>query len=110
MKYGLARKISIYDFDKGEGEEFIAAPSAYIQASLWSAKNLKSQPDEVRGIYENYAWAWFGAKNAGLLEKYGMGGELTRERIDEIASRVTVFIDVVEDDALPLRGRASKKK
>lgn len=110
MKYGLARNISIYDFDKGEGEEFVAPPAAYVQASLWSSKHLKGLPDDVRGIYENYAWAWFGAKLAGLLEKYGMDGELTREKIDDITSRITVFIDVVEDDALPLRGQASKKK
>ncbi|WP_282191926.1 hypothetical protein [Adlercreutzia caecimuris] len=110
MKYGLARKISIYDIDNGEGEEFVAPPAAYIQASLWSAKHLKGLADEIRGIYENYAWAWFAARLAGLCGKYGMDGELTREKIDELSCRITIFIDVVEDDALPLNGRTSKRK
>ena len=104
MKYGLARRINLYNIETNVGGEVFSPAGDYIQSQLWCNRHLDGLPDDIADLYQTYVWAWHAARRAGELDRYGLPAELTRETLDEITNTVTVYLDVVEEDSLPLAG------
>ena len=106
MKYGLTRKLNAYDLDSKQSVECIATAGDYIQSQLWCQRVLKDMPAGIMDIYQTFAWAWYALKRRGELEKLGLGEELTRDELDNMTVRITVYMEGIEDDSLPLAATA----
>lgn len=102
MKYGLAKKIDVYNFETNKRDTIIARPSAWHEAALWGA-NHKGEADEaVSGVESTYTWAYFAIKQAGKLDEYGLPGKLDRKAILSMMDTMTVYMEDLEDGDLPL--------
>lgn len=102
MKYGLAKKVDLYNFNTGVRETIIARPGAWHEAALWGA-NHKGEADEaVSGVESTYAWAYFAIKQAGKLDEYGLPAKLDRKAILAMMDTMTVYMEDLEDGDLPL--------
>lgn len=105
MKYGATFKIDIYDYDEERGEELVTRASDYLQMQMWGSKAKKGIPEEAGDLYGNYAIVWFALKREGRLGDYGLeDAPLTTEALDQLASRVSVYVSLLKDDELPLKG------
>lgn len=110
MKYGLTRKLNIYSIEQKKGDEVIATAGDYLQAQLWCSKNLKGVEDGIADLYQTFAWAWFAMSRSRLLEPYGVSAELSQDALTDMASAVTVYMEAIPDDSLPLEGSATQRK
>ena len=110
MKYGLTRKLNVYSFDSQKGEEVIATAGDYLQAQLWCSKHLKGVEEMIADLYQTFAWAWYALSRNGKLEEYGIAAELTQDVLNDMASAVTVYMEQIPDDSLPLAGSATQPK
>lgn len=110
MKYGLTRKLNVYNLESQKGEEVIATAGDYLQSQLWCSKNINGVEDGIADLYQTFAWAWFALKRNGKLAEYGIGAEITQEALTEMASTVTVYMEAIPDDSLPLAGSATQPK
>ena len=108
MKYGLTRKLNIYSIEGQKGEEVIATAGDYMQSQLWCSKNIKDVADGIADLYQTFAWAWFAMKRHGLLEEYGVSAELSQDALTDMASAVTVYMEAIPDDSLPLAKQPKK--
>lgn len=104
MKYGLTRKLNVYSLDEQKGEEVIATAGDYLQSQMWCKKNLKGLDEQIADLFQTFAWAWYALMRNGKLEDYGISEELSQDALTEMASTVTVFLEAIPDDSLPLAG------
>lgn len=110
MKYGLTRKLNVYNLETQKGEEVIATAGDYLQSQLWCSKHLKGVEEGIADLYQTFAWAWFALSRSGKLEDYGIQSELTQDAITDMASVVTVYMEAIPDDSLPLAGSATPQR
>ncbi len=110
MKYGLTRNLNVYSIEAQKGEEVIATAGDYLQSQLWCSSNLKVVDDGVADLYQTFAWAWFALKRNGKLAEYGLAAEITQDALTDMASAVTVYMEGIPDDSLPLAGSATQPK
>lgn len=110
MKYGLTRKLNVYNLETQKGEEVIATAGDYLQSQLWCSKHLKGVEEGIADLYQTFAWAWFALSRSGKLESYGIQPELTQDAITDMASAVTVYMEAIPDDSLPLAGSATQPR
>lgn len=110
MKYGLTRRLNVYSIEKQKGEEVIATAGDYLQSSLWCSNNLKGMDEGIADLYQTFAWAWYALMRTGKLSDYGISGDLSVDALNDMASAVTVFMDSVEEDSLPLADSATQPK
>lgn len=109
LKYGLARKINVYNVTTQMGEEVLSTAGDYFQAQLWADKGLSGIPDEMKDVISTFAWAYFALKRNGKLNTYGLPDELTQEALFEMADNITVYIDQIEEGSLPLAEKPPKR-
>ena len=109
MKYGLTRKLNVYSLEEQKGEEVIATAGDYLQSQLWCSNHLKGLAEGISDLYQTFAWAWFALKRHGKLAEYGISAELTQDALTEMASIVTVYMEAIPDDSLPLAANSQKK-
>lgn len=102
MKYGLTRKLDIYNIEKGKGQTIIATAGDYIQSQLWCSNNLKDVPEAVADVYASVAWAYFAMRRMGVDIGYHLPEKIDRAALDDMAASVTVFFEAIKDDELPL--------
>lgn len=110
MKYGLTRKLNVYSIESQKGEEVIATAGDYLQAQLWCSKNINGLPDGMADLMQTFAWAWYAMKRNGKLADYGIAPELSQDALIDMASTITVYMESIPDDALPLAGSATQPK
>lgn len=110
MKYGLTRKLNVYGLESQKGEEIIATAGDYLQSQLWCSKHLKGIDGGIADLYQTFAWAWFALSRNGRLSEYGIAAELTQDALTDMASTVTVFMEAIPDDSLPLAGSATQPR
>ena len=110
MKYGLTRRLHVYSISMQKGEEIIATAGDYLQSQLWCSKHVKDAEDGISDLYQSYAWAWFALKRNGKLDEYGVADELSVDALTDMASDVTVFLESVPDDSLPLAGSRTQPR
>lgn len=110
MKYGLTRKLNVYSIEGQKGEEVIATAGDYLKSQLWCSNNLKGVADGIADLYQTFAWAWFALKRNGKLAEYGIAADITQDALTDMASTVTVYMEAIEDDSLPLAGSATRQK
>lgn len=110
MKYGLSRRLNVYSVEGQHGEEVIALAGDYLNAEMWCSANLAGMEQGVRDLYQTFAWAWFALKRLGRLDAYGIAGELSQDALTDMANTVTVYMDSVEEDSLPLKGSATPQR
>lgn len=108
MKYGLTRKLNVYNFESQMGEEVIATAGDYLQSQLWGKKNLKDIDGDLADLFQTYAWAWFALKRDGKLAEYGINAELTQETLIDMASTVSIQMESIPEDSLPLATQRKK--
>lgn len=108
MKYGLTRKLNVYNIEKQIGEEVFATAGDYLQAQLWCSKNLEGLESGIEDLFQTYAWAWFALKRAGKLAEYGLADEITQDALTYMASTVTIYMEAIPDDSLPLAKQPGK--
>lgn len=108
MKYGLTKNAQIYSFEKKIADTILLTPGDNIQASMWIAKNGDSVDKDIRGVFEVYAWVFIGMRRLGMLETYSVADELSIDNLMKMADIVSVYLDDVEEDSLPLA--KSRKK
>lgn len=110
LKYGLTRKIDLYDVDTHEGLEVISTTGDYLKAHMWLNKNLKSDDEELRDILQAYAWAYYALARTGNLGKFSLESELTKDILFSMADHMTVFLNPIEDGSLPLANSQTQPK
>lgn len=110
MKYGLTRRLNVYSIEKQIGDELIATAGDYLQSQLWCNNNLKGMDEGLADLYQTFAWAWYAMQRNGKLDEYGVASELSQDALNDMASTVTVYMDSVEDDSLPLASETQPKK
>lgn len=110
MKYGLTRNLQVYSIEGEKGEEVIATAGDYLQSQLWCSNHLKGVQDGIADLYQTFAWAWFALKRHGKLADYGLAAELSQDALTEMASTVTVYMEQIPDDSLPLAGSGTQPK
>lgn len=111
MKYGLTRVLQVYDLQEKKGEEVeFATAGDYLQAQMWCQRNLKGIDELTADLYQTFAWAWHALVRLGKAEEYGISGELSQDALDAMASRVTVYMESVPDDSLPLGSATRPRK
>lgn len=110
MKYGLTRNLNVYNVETQKGEVLLSTPGDYLQSQLWCAKNLKGFEGGIADLYQTFAWAWFALKRNGKLDEYGIQPELSVYALSAMANSVTVFMEEVKEDSLPLAGSATPQK
>ena len=97
MKYGVARKLYVYNYDKQYGVEIITRPSDFIKGTDFAREH------NIDGLFvTDYCWGWFALKRAGLIKQCGLPEELTPEAVNGMLDYVTMVFDGIEDDELPL--------
>ncbi len=104
MKYGLTRKIDVYDYESGCGETVIAPAASWFKAANWIAAH-KGELDELgdaSGGYENYVWAYYGLADANKADKYGLSEPKGLDDVVAMAAKVAVSMEPVPDGSLPL--------
>lgn len=104
MKYGMAFRVEMYDFEREQAVEAITTPGDYIRLCNWADEHLAGSAgsETVSNLRRNYAAAWFALRRLGRLEELGLPEELTVEAVDAMADRLTVYVADLEDDELPL--------
>lgn len=102
MKYGLTRYVNVYNFESERGERIIATAGDYIRSQNWCKKNVKADDDGMADLLQTYAWAYFALKRSGKLEEYGLAPEVSQDALMDMADTVSVFMEQIEDDSLPL--------
>lgn len=107
--YGAARMVTITDLEKRESVEIVSTPGDYLRTKRWMGEQLKGVDDEARGMYGDFAWAWFAAAHAGMSDELGMKGQPTVEKIDKAMDRLAVGISMLEDGFAPLRQSSQEK-
>lgn len=110
MKYGLTRRLHVYSIEEEKGEEVIATAGDYLQSQMWCSKHLGNLEDGIADLYQTYAWAWYALNRHGKLAEYGIAEELSQDGLTDMASAVTVYLETIEDDSLPLAGSATPPK
>lgn len=97
MKYGVARKLYVYNFDTEDGVEIITRPSDFLNGSNYCDEH------DIKGPFlPEYVWGWHAIKRAGLIEKCGLPEELSPEAVEKMLDYVSMQFAEIEDDALPL--------
>ena len=107
MRYAMTFDISVYDFDGERDEQVISRPGDYIKMKRWVSKAMPKDAEEtVTDLLTNYAALWFTWKREGALGAHGLEDtpEPTVEALEAMADRFSVFVNGVEEDALPLSG------
>ena len=107
MKYGLTRKLNAYGIETGYGTVVVAMAGDYIKSQLWCQEGIDGVPEGIADLYQTFAWAWFALDRNGLLGKFGLEGPLSRDALDDMARKVTVYMESVEEDSLPLADSAT---
>lgn len=104
MKYGMTFVIDLFDVELEEELHVLTMPGDYIRMCNWADEALADvkSTETVESIRRNYATAWFALKRRGKLKGLGLPEELDVAALDAIADRFTVFVEEVEDGALPL--------
>ena len=110
MKYGLTRSLSVYGYALEKGETVIATAGDYLKSQMWCKKNLKGMDGGVADLLESYAWAWFALERNGKLDGYGIADEITVDGLTDMASAVSIYLETVPDDSLPLAGSPTQPK
>lgn len=110
MKYGLTRKLNVYSFEGQKGGEVIATAGDYLRSQLWCSKHINDVEEGIADLYQTFAWAWFAMKRNGMLDDYGVAAEISQDALTEMASAVTVYMETVPDDSLPLAGSATQPR
>lgn len=104
MNNNYTKKITVKQLETGEETSFTASPAVFLRALKW-------QQDMPEGSYRNvmgdFAWLVLGAKEAGLLSKLGIAGDVSEEALLSVASLYTVEITDTKDKA-PLAHQRSK--
>lgn len=113
MKTGLMRIVHVYDMQemKREVVEF-AMPGDYFNAEMWCKSNLEDmeEQDPIRYLLQTFAWVWFAFVRLGKAKKYGIEGELSQEALVDLANRISVYMEEVPDDVVPLVSETQQKK
>ena len=110
MKYGLARKLYVYDFGTEMGEELIATGGDYTRSQLWCKKNLKDVDADLADLFQSLAWVWYALKRNGKLADYGVGAELTQDTLLDMFDGLTFQFESFAEDALPLASTATQPR
>lgn len=103
MNYGLARKLDIYSVEEQKGETIITSAGDWSRADRWCREHIEEDGTRA-GLLQTYCWAWFALLRKKKLAEYGISSELTMETLEEMFDIVTVYIDEIEADSLPLKG------
>lgn len=103
MRYGLTFKASVYDFEREEAFEIVTRPGDYIRMQRWKETRNDGGSGELDVLESNYAVVWFALQRTGRLAEFGVPDQLDSAAIDAMADRMSVFVDGVEEDSLPLR-------
>lgn len=105
MKYGITFSIDVYDFDQETGETIVTRPSDYLAMQRWTDRQ-KGLSGDLANLYGNYVLLWYALKREGKLPQYGIdGNDPTMKAVDEIAGRISVFVNIAEEDSLPTSAR-----
>lgn len=94
MKYGMAMKLTVYDYETEEQQEFTTTTGDYLKSSRATVA-MNTTEETAKGIRENYAFAWCALKRLGKLDDYGLGHELTEDTIDDMANKVWVEVEAM---------------
>lgn len=106
MKYGVARRLDVYGIESGKGESIITSAGDWARADRWCREHLEGDGSVV-GLLQTFCWAWFALQRTKKLTEYGVTSELTVDGLYEMLDILTVDIEEIEDDSLPLKvGRA----
>jgi hypothetical protein len=100
MQYGLTKNLNVYSPELGTGEIVPVMAGSYIMALKWVQNNVEDESEH--NFFHSIAWAWYGLKKAGLLDKYELPKKLTYDSAIEVADKITIYLDDVEPDSLPL--------
>ncbi len=104
MKYGLTRRIDVYDYEKGCGETVIAPAASWFKATNWISAH-KEELDGLgaaAGAYESHVWAYYGLADANKADKYGLSEPKSLDDVVAMASKVSLSMEPVSEDSLPL--------
>lgn len=96
MRLSMTFRIDLYDIDEGAGEQLVSSPGDYIRMREWADANLPDDDGLVSNLRVNFALAWFTLLRRGELASYGLPDELSAEAIDEMADRLSVFVEEYE--------------
>lgn len=100
---GMVFSIRMTDVAEGGEYSFVSMPSDYVHMSAWADEAIPEGCNEtVEAIHRNYSLAWHTLKRRGKLGAMGLPGELTLDSIDDMESRFTCDVDIVEGTPLPL--------
>lgn len=110
MKYGLTRKLQVYVFESQKAEEVIATAGDYLQSQLWCSKHAKGMDEGIADMFQTFAWAWFALSRNGLLDDLGISAELSIDTLTDMASAITVYLEQIPDDSLPLASTTQPRK
>lgn len=107
MRYGLTFAASIYDFEREEEFELVTRPGDYIRMQRWKDGRETANAD-LDVLETNYAVVWFALERSGRLEEFGLPAALDEQAIEAMADRMSVYVDSVKEDSLPLRKARAK--
>lgn len=107
MRYGLTFAASIYDFEREEEYELVTRPGDYIRMQRWKDQHEERNAD-LDLLTTNYAVVWFALERSGRLEEFGIPSVLDDSTIEAMADRISVYVDSVKEDSLPLRKARGK--
>lgn len=113
MKTGLMRIMHVYDMQEMKREVVkVAMPGDYFNAEMWCKSNLEDmeEHDPIRYLLQTFAWVWFALVRLGKAKKYGIEGELSQEALVDLANRISVYMEEVPDDVVPLDSETQQKK
>ena len=110
MQYGLTFVVDMYDFEKGEELHVLTMPGDYIRMTKWADENMPGadEDDMVTTLRRNYAIAWHALKRRGKTAEMGLPDELDLAAVDAMADRFSVYVNEMEDGALPSRQERAK--
>lgn len=110
MKYGLTRQVDIYCYEKETGHEVYATAGDYMRSQKWASENLGGMEEGMANLYQTYAWVWFALSRLGKLDEFGIKAEINEETIEEMAGLISVHLEPVPDDSLPLANSGTRRK
>lgn len=102
MHYGLTFAAELYDFEREERHDIVTRPGDYIRMMRWRDERQTKDAD-LNSLEINYAVVYFALKRLGRLEEFGLPDVLDDAAIEAMADRVSVYVDSVKEDTLPLR-------
>lgn len=110
MQYGLTFVVDMYDFEKGEELHVLTMPGDYIRMTKWADEHLAgtTEGETVTSLRRNYATAWHALKRRGKLAEHGMPEDLDLAAVDAMADRFSIYVNEMEDGALPSRQERAK--